>query len=367
VTSQGQTAAGLLDDAVAQGVIPGGVLMAGIGAGPPAVLHIAGYAQRDSQQSRDLTPDTIFDLASLTKVLATLPLVLRLVAGNQIGLDGPVRRYLAGFTGAGKDKVTVRQLLTHVSGLPDHRPYDQRHGDPAAIRAAALAEPLVAAPGSVCCYSDIGFIVLGELCATVAQCPLDQAAQELVFGPLGMTSTGYRPAAALAGRIASTEPVSGVARTGVVHDENAAALGGVAGHAGLFATAADVARYAVAWAGPADDDGLAGIGIPRWLRAESLRGQTEVLAHQQPPSRRGLGWGLRADRWDNMGDGWPLSGAGHTGFTGTSVSIDPVTGLWAVLLTNAVHFGRGPEHSVKPLRTQVHGLIAATLLGRIVQ
>jgi CubicO group peptidase (beta-lactamase class C family) len=365
VTRQAQAAAGLLDDAVARGVIPGGVLLAGIGAGPPAVAHVAGYAQRDPQASRVLTADTVFDLASLTKVLATLPLVLRLVAGDQIGLDEPVRQYLAGFTGAGKDQVTVRQLLTHVSGLPDHRPYDRLHRDPAAIRAAALAEPLVAEPGSVCTYSDIGFIVLGELCAAVTQRPLDQAAEELVFGPLGMTSTGYRPAA---GRIAATEAVGGVARTGIVHDENAAALGGVAGHAGLFATPADVARYAVAWAVPADDnDGLAGIGIPGWLRAESLRGQTGALAHQQPPARRGLGWGLRADRWDNMGDGWPPSGAGHTGFTGTSVSIDPVTGLWAVLLTNAVHFGRGPEHSVKPLRTQVHGLIAATLLGRVVQ
>jgi CubicO group peptidase (beta-lactamase class C family) len=220
----------------------------------------------------------------------------------------------------------------------------------------------------VCCYSDIGFIVLGELCAAVAGCPLDQAARELVFGPLGMTSTGYRPGPELSGRIASTEPAGGVARTGVVHDENAEALGGVAGHAGLFATAADVATYATAWAIPAGDTGgLAAAAIPPWLRAESLRCQTDALPGQESSARRGLGWGLRADRWDNMGDGWPATGAGHTGFTGTSVSLDPVTGLWAVLLTNAVHFGRGPEHATKPLRTQVHGLIAATLLGRVVQ
>jgi CubicO group peptidase (beta-lactamase class C family) len=364
VTRSAQTAAGLIEDAVARGVIPGGVLLAGVGAGPPAVRHVAGYAQRDAQASRPMTAATVFDLASLTKVVATLPLVLRLAAAGQIGLDEPVRGYLAGFSGAGKDRVTVRQLLTHVSGLPDHRPYYQLYSDPAAIRAAALAEPLVAEPGRVCCYSDIGFIVLGELCAAVTQCPLDQAARELVFGPLGMAGTGYRPAAALAGRIASTEPAGGVAKTGIVHDENAEALGGVAGHAGLFAPADDVARYATAWVIPG---GLAAIGIPRWLRAESLRCQTGALADQEPPARRGLGWGLRADRWDNMGDGWPASGAGHTGFTGTSVSVDPVTGLWAVLLTNAVHFGRGPEHAAKPLRTQVHGLIAATVLGRVVQ
>jgi CubicO group peptidase (beta-lactamase class C family) len=177
-----------------------------------------------------------------------------------------------------------------------------------------------------------------------------------------------RPPAALAARIASTEPVAGVAKTGVIHDENAEALGGVAGHAGVFGTAADVARYAAAWASPAQDEsGIEAIGLPRWLWRESLRCQTGELTGQQPAARRGLGWGLRADRWDNMGKGWPATGAGHTGFTGTSVSFDPVTGIWAVLLTNAVHFGRGPEHSVKPLRLQVHGLIAATLLGGVVQ
>lgn len=382
MTRQPLTPAGLIDDAVDRAVIPGAVLAAGRGYGPPSIRHVAGYAQLDQQASRPMIADTIFDLASLTKVLATLPSVLRLVAVGEIGLDDPVCRYLAGFTGAGKDQVTVRQLLAHVSGLPDHRPYYEFQPDPAAVRAAALAEPLVAGPGTVCCYSDIGFIVLGELCTAVAQCPLDQLARELVFGPLAMTSTGYRPAAALADRIASTEPVGGVAKTGVVHDENAEALGGVAGQAGLFGTAADVARFAAAWAsadgtatdrtaaaGTAADGGrgLPAIGLPRWLTAESLRCQTDALAQQQPPARRGLGWGLRADRWDNMGDGWPASGAGHTGFTGTSVSIDPVSGIWAVLLTNAVHFGRGPEHSVKTLRTQVHGLIAATLLGRVVQ
>jgi len=352
-------------------MIPGAVLAAGRGCEPPAVLHVAGYAQHDQQAVRAMTPDTIFDLASLTKVLATLPSVLRLVATGEIALDEPVRRYLTGFTGAGKDKVTVRQLLAHTSGLPAHRPYYELQPDPAAVLAAALAEPLVATPGTVCCYSDIGFIVLGELCAEVARRPLDELAQELVFRPLRMTSTGYRPAAALAARIASTEPDGEIARTGVVHDENAAALGGVAGHAGLFGTAADVGRYAAAWAsatgpGPgAYTGGLAAIGVPRSLGQEAVRGQTGTLADHQPPDRRGLGWGLRGDRWDNMGEGWPATGAGHTGFTGTSISIDPGTGIWAVLLTNAVHFGRDPKHSVTTLRKLVHGLIAATLLGRV--
>jgi len=362
-------AAGLIDDAVAGGLIPGAVLAAGVGTAEPVIRHVAGLAQDDAQARRPMTYDTIFDLASLTKVTATLPCVLRLVAAGQLDLDGSVRRYLPGFDGPGKDAVTVRQLLTHTSGLPAHREYYEYLHDPAQLRAAALAEPLEAAPGTRACYSDIGFITLGELCAAVAGARLDRLVAEVVCAPLRMTDTGYLPAAGLAARIASTEAVAGVAKTGVVHDENAEALGGVAGHAGLFGTAADLSRYAAAWAAggaalatplcwPGGTTPLAPpLGIPDWLRADALRDQTKGL----PGDHRGLGWGLRGDRWDNMGDGWPLSGAGHTGFTGTSLSIDPASGLWAVLLTNAVHFGRGPRHSVVGLRKQVHAVVATAL------
>jgi len=174
--------------------------------------------------------------------------------------------------------------------------------------------------------------------------------RELVCAPLGLQETRYRPPGDWADRIAGTEIVRGTAKVGVVHDENAETLGGVAGHAGLFGTAADLARFAAAWAG----DG----SPPTGLRAEALACQTEGLG-----GRRGLGWGLRHDRWDNMGEGWPASGAGHTGFAGTSLSVDPSSGLWAVLLTNAVHFGRAPEHSVVALRKQVHAAVAAELLS----
>jgi len=368
-------------------VIPGAVLAAGLGNGEPVIRHVAGFAQDDSHARRAMTYDTIFDLASLTKVVATLPCVLRLVAAGQLSLDHPVRDYLPGFDGAGKDAVTVRQLLTHTSGLPGHRKYYEYLHDPAQVRAAALAEPLVTAPGTSVCYSDIGFIALGELCAAVTGDGLGRLMAEVVCTPLGMADTGYLPGAGLAGRIASTEPAAGVAKTGVVHDENAEALGGVAGHAGLFGTAADLSRYAAAWVGwrgrgqqsAAGGSGLASLGLPGWLRAEALRCQTEGMPGVPPPGddgpgpprpaahRRGLGWGLRGDRWDNMGDGWPFSGAGHTGFTGTSLSIDPASGLWAVLLTNAVHFGRGPQHSVRALRQQVHAAVAAALIGGAAQ
>jgi CubicO group peptidase (beta-lactamase class C family) len=241
-------------------------------------------------------------------------------------------------------------LLLHTSGLPDQRRYYQWLGDASEVRAAALAEQLVAPPGTIVRYSDIGFITLGELVEAVAGCGLGEFVQDVVCAPLRLAATTFLPPAGWRDRIAATERVDGVAKVGVVHDENAEVLGGVAGHAGLFATAADLGRYAAAWAG--DSSPMEG------LRAEALRCQTEGLG-----GRRGLGWGLRHDRWDNMGDGWPESGAGHTGFTGTSLSIDPDSGLWAVLLTNAVHFGRGPEHSVVGLRKAVHAAVAAELLG----
>jgi CubicO group peptidase (beta-lactamase class C family) len=365
------SAAELIDDAVARGVIPGAVLAAGIGSAQPVLVHVAGDAQRDAAARRPMSADTIFDLASLTKVTATLPIVLHLVAQGDVGLDDPVHQFLPAFArsgddGAGKERVTVRHLLTHTSGLPDSRKYYQYLRDPAEVRAAALAEPLVSQPGSVVRYSDVGFIALGELCASVAGDRLDQLARNLVCEPLGMVDTGYQPRPALADRIASTEQVGGRAKTGVVHDENAAALGGVAGHAGLFSTAADLARYAAAWACP-ESEQAGGLRLPGWLHTEALACQTEGLAGNGAPGRRGLGWGLRGDRWDNMGDGWPATGAGHTGFTGTSLSVDPRSGMWVVLLTNAVHFGRGPEHSVVSLRKHVHASTAATLLASVVQ
>jgi CubicO group peptidase (beta-lactamase class C family) len=344
-----QDARSLVDTSLTNGTVPGAVLAAGVGRAEPLLLHVAGHAQDDAAGRRPMAADTVFDLASLNKVTATLPCVLHLLARGAAGLDDPVVRYLPAFGGPGKDLVTVRHLLAHTSGLPGHQPY-HRTLRGRAVAAAALAEPLVARPGAAVCYSDIGFIVLGELAATVAGCGLARLTREVVCAPLGM-SARYLPPGEWAPRIAATEPVAGVAKAGVVHDENAEALGGVAGHAGLFGTAADLARYAAAWL-------AGGVLLSDELRDEALRCQTGRLG-----GRRGLGWGLRGDRWDNMGPGWPASGAGHTGFTGTSLSIDPVSGLWAVLLTNAVHYGRGPEHSVVSLREQVHAALAAELLG----
>ncbi len=354
-------AAGLLDQAVADRLVPGAVLAAGGPAAGSDLWHVVGDAQCGGDDhaggqgrrevDRPMTADTVFDLASLTKVVATTPALLQLMELGHVGLDDVVQRYLPGFSGAGKDRVTVRQLLSHTSGLPDHRPYFETLTVAEEVRTAALTEPLVASPGTVFCYSDIGFICLGELVTAVSGAGLDELVEEVVCRPLGMTSTRYRPPAEWADRVASTEIVEGVAKTGVVHDENAETLGGVAGHAGLFGTAADLVRYARSWL--SDDDAV----LSPALRAEALRCQTSGLR-----GRRGLGWGLRGDPWDNMGQLWPSSGVGHTGFTGTCLSLDPGSGLWMVLLTNAVHFGRGPEHSTVALRRRMHDRVAEALL-----
>jgi CubicO group peptidase (beta-lactamase class C family) len=193
----------LVNAAVEQGVIPGAVLAAGIGNATPVLLHVAGDAQRDADARRPMSADTIFHVASLTKVVATLPCVLRLVAGGQVGLDDSVRRFLPAFGRAGEDRVTVRQLLTHTSGLPYCRRHCEYLHGPAGIRSAALSEPLVAAPGSVFCYSDIGFVALGELSASLAGCGLGQLTADLVCGPLDMVDTRYLPAPTLSSRFAS--------------------------------------------------------------------------------------------------------------------------------------------------------------------
>jgi len=339
----------IVDTAVADGTVPGAVLLAGVGTGPaPAVAHAAGLTGRPDGSA--MTLDTVFDLASLTKVTATLPLVLHLVRSGELRLDDPVRRVLPQCS---DDRVTMRQLLSHTSGLPATVPLHDIDTDPAGRAQAALRTELEAEPGTVMRYSDVGFILLGRVVETVTGAGLDRVATEVVFGPLGMTDTRYRPPERWVARCAATEKsADGVATLGVVHDENAAALGGVAGHAGLFGTAADLGRYLRAWLDP-----RAPLTGPQ-LRAQALRTQTPGARGQDGfAARRGLGWTLRGDRWDHMGTLWPASGAGHTGFTGTSVAIDPVGGAWVVLLTNAVHFGRDSGRIVG-LRRRVHDAVA---------
>ena len=332
----------LLDAAVSGGGIPGAVAVAGQG---PVTLGRWAAGQADALQGRPMRPDTVFDLASLTKVVATTTVTLALAGRGQLGLGDPVADYLPGFGACRDAHVTIAHLLTHTSGLPGSRQFYRWCGSRADLLRDLCSTPLEAPPRTRVRYSDPGFITLGEVVAAVAGEPLDAAVRRLVTGPLGLASVVFRPNEG-ADRFAATEPRGdGSAWAGIVHDENARLMGGVAGHAGLFAPAQDLARFAAWWVG--DDD----TAVPAELRRAAAACQA-----QSPGGRRGYGWACAGDGFDILGGRWPPTAVSHTGFTGTSLALDPATGRWLVLLTNAVHFGRDAA-AVQALRRAVHAVL----------
>jgi CubicO group peptidase (beta-lactamase class C family) len=333
--------------AVAEGGIPGAVAAAGRGS---SVLRTwtAGRADTTPGAERPMTASTVFDLASLTKVVSTTTVVLALAAAGDVRLDDPVGRYLP----AAPWDVTVRQLLAHTSGLPAIGKFYEWCATRAELLDALFATPLEAPPGTRVAYSDLGFMTLGEMVSAVAGAPLDAVFAAVAAGPLGLADTCFLPSGPPE-RFAATEfRDDGTAWAGVVHDENARVMGGVAGHAGLFGPVADLARFAAWWAGPGDGP------VPPALRREAEACQTPGL-----DGRRGLGWVRRGDRFDILGDAWPPSAVSHTGFTGTSVALDPASGVWVVLLTNRVQFTRDPT-TIRALRRAVHAAAAHALLPR---
>jgi len=314
-------------------------------------------AAADGRRPLPVTESTVYDCASLTKVVATLPLVLLLVDRGRLRLDDPVARYIPAFAAEGKAAVTVRQLLTHTSGLPAHKNMYSHGWTPDEVKAYIYALPPEYEPGTKMVYSDLGFITLGEIAAELFGEPLDTAARRHVFEPLGMNDTCFMPPQEWRPRIAATEfdEALGRHKWGEVHDENAGALGGASGHAGLFSTAGDLAKYAAMW--------LAGGRIGE--SGERLISQAAAEAATRCgtpglPANRGLGWVLKGDPWDASGDWMSPSSYGHTGFTGTSLWMDPARDCFAVLLTNRVHYGR--DGSVARLRACFHNAVAAACL-----
>jgi uncharacterized protein YbbC (DUF1343 family)/CubicO group peptidase (beta-lactamase class C family) len=338
----------LLREAVDKGDTPGAVLLVGHNG---AVIYRKAYGNRALEPSKEpMTPDTVFDVASLTKVLATTTSVMHMVQLGQVKLNDPVAKYIPEFAQNGKSEVTVRQLMTHYSGLRadlDLKPY--WHGLDEAY-ARANAEKLVNPPGAVFLYSDVNFIVLGELVQRVSSMPLNQYAQTYVFGPLGMTMTMFNPPETWKPRIAPSQhdETTGAMLRGVVHDPTARVMGGVAGHAGVFSTADDLAKFAQTLL-----NGGAPILSP-WI-------VEKMTTPQQPPNMtnvRGLGWDIDSPFSSNRGDLLPVGSFGHTGFTGTSLWIDPTTNTYVILLTNAVHLKYG---NVISLRTEIATAVAAAL------
>ncbi len=345
-TATWENADQLLDGAINKGVIPGALAAAGR---REQILwrYVGGQALVHGGDPRPMRENTWFDIASLTKVMATLPSLLVLASRGKLSFGDTVRRFFPDWD-ARWDQVTVRHLLTHSGGLVSHRNYFESISGRDAYLQAIQQEPWDAAPGTQVSYSDLGFMTLGAIVEEVSGMSLDAFVRDAVFAPLGISEAAYRPEPEMATRTAATEVENGQALAGLVHDENARAIGGVAGHAGLFATLDAVSRYAMSWT----TDGLS-------LFSPAVRDACTRLSTGHLNGRRGLGWVLLGDGYDVAGDFWPATGAGHTGFTGTSLQFDPVTGIWAVLLTNRVHYGRGAN--INPLRRALHNIVMEIL------
>jgi CubicO group peptidase (beta-lactamase class C family) len=297
---------------------------------------------------------TIYDLASVSKVVGTTTAIMVLYDQGKIRLDDPVKDYLPEFAGGVKDQVTIRHLLTHRSGLPAGRDLWRQAGSPADARRLVLSTPIYCRPGACFEYSDLGADVLGWVAEAAAGEPLDRFLATRVFQPLGMNETFYRPAESLRGRIAPTEltPPRGYPLQGEVHDENAYALGGVAGHAGLFSTASDLAVFAQTMLNGGSYNGV------RVVSDSTVR-----LFTRRTAGTRALGWDTCAG---NGGCGQYLSerAFGHTGYTGTSLWIDPDREMFVVLLTNRVHAARArrPAKVISDVRADLSDAAALAVM-----
>ncbi|MEO8480664.1 MAG: serine hydrolase [Acidobacteriota bacterium] len=335
-------------EAVAAHDLPGAVVL--IGRGDTIVWQKA-YGQRAVTPTREaMTTDTIFDLASLTKVIATAPAIMQLVEEGRLRLSDPVVTYLPEFTGGGRERVTIRDLLTHMSGLPPD--LDLRTawtGRETAIRMAA-SEPLQGPPGQRFVYSDINFVLVAEIVARVRRQPFETVVRDRVLAPLGMHDTTFLPPASWRPR---TAPTDATTPRGTVHDPTARRMGGVAGHAGVFGTAADLARFCRMMLGGG------ALGTARVLAPLSVARMTSPATPATEPNVRGLGWDLDSVYSANRGDLLPLGSYGHTGFTGTSVWIDPVSRVFVIFLSNRLHpDGAG---NVTPLRAKIATIAAAAI------
>jgi uncharacterized protein YbbC (DUF1343 family) len=342
----------IVNDAIAQQQIPGAVLMVGHNG---KVVYSKAFGRRAVvPRSEEMTLDTIFDCASLTKVVATTTALMQLWERGRFRMSDPVAKYIPEFGQNGKQDITIRQLLVHYSGLGADLDLSKKwEGKDLAYRMAFEMAP-ERPPGSAFVYSDVNFIVLGALVERLSGESLDEYAKKHIFEPLGMNDTRFLPPASWLPRIARTEDENHHALRGVVHDPTARRMGGVAGQAGMFSTGNDLATFAQALL-----DGGRGVLSPATI--------AKMTSPQQPVNGtvlRGFGWDIDSPLSTNRGELLPVGGFGHTGYTGTSLWIDPATDTYIVLLTNAVHMGAVPGHekgSAVALRTKIATAVAAAL------
>jgi SSS family transporter len=339
----------IVEAGIAAKKFPGAVVMAGHDG--HIIFHKAYGNSSLIPSPEPMTEDTIFDLASLTKVLATAPAVMELYEQGRFRLNDPVAQYLPEFAANGKQDITIRQLLTHYSGLPpDVSLDDPWEGKAEGLRRAFACVP-VTAPGVQFRYSDINFIVLGALVEKLSGLTLDQYQKRYLAEPLGVEHMQYLPPESWRGRIAPTQYDQGVMLRGVVHDPTSRRMGGIAGHAGLFSTAGDVAVYAQNLL-----DRLAGRPSHFPLSQLTLEKMTTPAQPATGTALRGLGWDIESPYSSNRGELFPVGSFGHTGFTGTSLWIDQTSDTYVVFMSNAV-YPNGPT-SINAIRGGVASEIA---------
>ena len=355
----------LVADGIAAKAAPGAVVL--VGRGDQTVYEKAYGSRATVPSTEPMTLDTIFDVASLTKVVATTTAVMKLVEQGRVRLNDLVASFVPGFGRYGKGGITVRHLLTHVSGLRPDVDLHRWTGYDEAI-ALAVDEVPTAAPGEQFVYSDINFFLLGDIVARVTGQSLDAYLRRAVFEPLGMRDTGFLPATALLPRIAPTErcaeqdawpckrPEAAPLR-GVVHDPTARRMGGIAGHAGLFSTARDLQRFARMLINGGE------LGGVRVLSSATIARMIAPVHLPTNAGSRGLGWDIDTSFSSNRGDLFPLGSFGHTGFTGTSIWIDPASKSYVIFLSSRLHpDGVG---DVGALRSRIATVAAAALSGAL--
>jgi uncharacterized protein YbbC (DUF1343 family)/CubicO group peptidase (beta-lactamase class C family) len=362
----------VIQEAINQHKLPGAVVLV---SRKGKVVWKKAYGARAIEPTREsMTVDTIFDLASLTKVVATATSIMILVERGKVRLDDPVSVYIPELKGEGRDRITIEELLIHKSGYaPDFDLREQWGGYDEAIK-HLIKEPLRTPPGTRFVYSDINYIALGEVVHRASGMTLDQFAQKNIFQPLGMRDTGFRPAHSLTTRIAPTEkrrgqlnylgdsetnagPDADVWLRGQVHDPTSFRMNGVAGHAGLFSTASDLSVYCQMILNGGQYGGV------RILASATVAEMTRPRLVTSTGGTRGLGWDIDTSFSSNRGDIFPLGSFGHTGFTGTSIWIDPSSQMFLIFLSNRVHpNGKG---DVGPLRGRVASIVASSVTDNI--
>jgi CubicO group peptidase (beta-lactamase class C family) len=343
-----------VQDGIRRGIYPGAVVVIGT---RDSLMYARGYGHFTWNSSSPVPdPDsTLWDVASITKVVSTASIAMRLVDRGKLELDAPVRRYLPRFAGGLKNGVTVRMLLDHTSGLKSYVPfYVKARGSRARAIDLLYAQPLVRTPGDSAEYSDLNALLLGLIDEKLGGQPLDRLAKREVFDPLGLSQTMYKPSSRMKQRIAPSGIWRGQPVPGDVNDQNAVAMGGVAGHAGVFSTGSDLARYAQVWL-------RSGMGPDgQWVSPQTVQ---RFLVRGPHSGSRLLGWDTpeaKPDEPSVFGSLVSDASYGHTGFTGTELWVDPARDLFLVFLTNRAFDPRIRE-SVKELKVVRAALSDATV------